>query len=296
MIHTFLMDLRTLPDPLDCPGWLERLPGQRRTKILRQKHLSLRRQEYGAGLLLNAGLRLAGCPDPGNIQYNKYGKPFVDDFSFNLSHSGDYIILSIWLPRKASGPDREPQNICMRQPSWQGPAGSASRPDKKPLLTVPLQENKPLSCGLLTGCDIEQIKKYKSNIARRFFTETEYRNLEETQDQTAQAELFFRYWTAKESVLKLAGTGMAFPMDIFDVSPGSGAVVDRERAAAWYEALDQKDPDCAGAYEILMNHTLYLKQYRYKDYCITVCGTEDRFCADLEVVNAELLLKSDKIE
>ncbi|MGN0159521.1 MAG: 4'-phosphopantetheinyl transferase family protein [Brotaphodocola sp.] len=66
------------------------------------------------------------------------------------------------------------------------------------------------------GCDIEKIKKENLNLARRFFHPNEWKMLEESADKK---ELFFRYWTLKESVMKVTGKGMKLPLNAFCVYP-----------------------------------------------------------------------------
>lgn len=136
------------------------------------------------------------------------------------------------------------------------------------------------------GCDIERIKPYERRIARRFFTGAEYESLEAETDEQAQAALFCRYWTKKESVMKLTGLGMSLPMDLYDVQ-GDRAAVDIEKARRWYEKclLNGKEkPGFAQAAERLFyqSQRLFLKEYRYKDYCIAVCSLSDAFAPQIK--------------
>ena len=58
------------------------------------------------------------------------------------------------------------------------------------------------------GCDAERIGRVTPALARRCFSPEEIRLFGGEQDETGLCRL----WTLKESVLKCAGTGLAFPM------------------------------------------------------------------------------------
>lgn len=58
------------------------------------------------------------------------------------------------------------------------------------------------------GCDAEKIGRVTPALARRCFSPEEIRLFGGEQDETGLCRL----WTLKESVLKCAGTGLAFPM------------------------------------------------------------------------------------
>lgn len=68
------------------------------------------------------------------------------------------------------------------------------------------------------GCDIEKIKESKMNVARRFFTEEEYLELHNLQSEDERNDLFFRFWTLKESFMKCTGCGMDLSMSAFRIS------------------------------------------------------------------------------
>lgn len=283
MIETFLLDISTLPDPLAVPKELGKLPRERIEKINRFKQPESRKQCFGAGLLLEYGLRRTAVnhlPDKRGKQaaltdellsvqnveeenrtlsekicFHSYGKPYLAGIPFNLSHAGSYVILSILA-----------------------------------------QQEKSDKAYISIGCDIEPIKAYHPQIARRFFTRNEYLKLEQA-DSSTQAELFCQYWTRKESVLKMTGLGIAMPMDLFDISSGSKAVADREKTLAWQETVQKKEQtsrkpakedDTEKIYhhaaKSLLDNNLYMKEYRYDECCITVCSNYPQFAQALTVV------------
>lgn len=246
MIKTYILDSAALPDPLEEEACMQGLPRERVEKIRRIRHPEIRRQSLGAGLLLENALSQL-APDAA-ITYNPYGKPVCQQAPFSLSHTMGYAMLSIW-----SGPG---------QPFATGEAAFS------------------------VGCDIERIGLYRPRLARRFFTEAEYQSLEAVEDPQAQAELFCRYWTKKESVMKLTGLGMSLPMDLFDVRGGQVAV-NREKTMEWRGAGLQHRPRTQNgsafqhAVGILLDRELFFKEYRYLDCCITVCGLADRFAPEI---------------
>lgn len=67
------------------------------------------------------------------------------------------------------------------------------------------------------GCDVEQITPIDLNIARRFFFRSEYDDIAAQATEAARNDLFFRYWTLKESFMKVTGLGMKLPLDVFEI-------------------------------------------------------------------------------
>ena len=94
-----------------------------------------------------------------------------------------------------------------------------------------------------TGCDIQQISAARFPVAKRFFTESEQR-------QVSQAALpeneFARIWTRKESYVKMLGTGIsACPLPTFDVSdqcPSVDAVFYEQSHPGYHAAVCQRYP------------------------------------------------------
>lgn len=74
-----------------------------------------------------------------------------------------------------------------------------------------------------TGVDIERIGRERMNVARRFFHREEIRALEEAGAEERK-ELFFKYWSVKESFLKYKGTGLSCPLSSFAVSDRNGEI------------------------------------------------------------------------
>ena len=68
------------------------------------------------------------------------------------------------------------------------------------------------------GCDVERIATPRLHIAKRFFHEDEYAHLTAARSQEEQRALFYRFWTLKESFMKVTGRGMTLPMNAFCIS------------------------------------------------------------------------------
>jgi len=247
MIQTYLLTTDSLPDPEKHPtAWeacLRRLPAERIGNIRRMRHTEQKEQSLGAGLLIQDMLKRLALQ--AEITYEAYGKPVCQQIPFNLSHTREAVILSVW-------------------------EGSRERGD----------------AGIFIGCDIEQIKPYQKGIAKRFFTEAESAGLEAIGDPAVQAERFCRYWTKKESVMKLTGLGLSLPMQLYDVQDRQAAV-DRSKTRIWYEKgcqkefeTERKKAEFVQAANLLLEKKLCFKEYRYQGCCISVCATVDRFASD----------------
>lgn len=74
------------------------------------------------------------------------------------------------------------------------------------------------------GCDIELRGEYKDKLAKRFFHPDEYAALCALPTAEAQAALFFRLWTLKESFLKATGRGLSLPLNEFCICVSDGKI------------------------------------------------------------------------
>ena len=107
------------------------------------------------------------------------------------------------------------------------------------------------------GVDIQQKRETKAHIARRFFQQSEAEMIEKTPEEKRD-ELFFRFWTGKESYLKMKGRGISDGMDSFFVNLDEMRIVDKY------------NPE----------EMIYLKEYKcLEDYYISVACYSSRFSA-----------------
>ncbi len=75
------------------------------------------------------------------------------------------------------------------------------------------------------GCDVEQVTEISLRIAERFFFRGEYDDIAAQPSPEARNDRFFRYWTLKESFMKVTGLGMKLPLDEFQICLGGGISV-----------------------------------------------------------------------
>ncbi|SMF85050.1 4'-phosphopantetheinyl transferase [Paenibacillus uliginis N3/975] len=66
------------------------------------------------------------------------------------------------------------------------------------------------------GIDIEQIQEIDLEIARRFFSPLENKDLI-SKPESERKEYFYDLWTLKESYIKALGTGLSTPLDSFSI-------------------------------------------------------------------------------
>lgn len=90
--------------------------------------------------------------------------------------------------------------------------------------------------GLDLGVDIEEIREVKEDIAERYFSEDEVRQIR-TLPGDRQNDAFFRCWTRKEAIVKALGSGLTMPLDKFTVD----ILADRERGLV--RSVDQAAAD-----------------------------------------------------
>lgn len=84
------------------------------------------------------------------------------------------------------------------------------------------------------GCDVERVGKPDLRVAQRFFAPEETKVLEKIQEEKEQALMFYRFWTLKESFLKVTGKGIRMPLQEFCIHLGPPVWVEREHGAENY--------------------------------------------------------------
>lgn len=125
-------------------------------------------------------------------------------------------------------------------------------------------------CGLSDhpiGIDIQKVPKNTEHIfriAKRFFSASEQESLQALQDANepaAMCRLFCRYWTARESYIKLIGRGLAEPFENFRPDLDAGVI----------HSLRSHCTDSTGP---LYEDTFYLTECPAPEgFCLTVCST-----------------------
>lgn len=119
------------------------------------------------------------------------------------------------------------------------------------------------------GVDVEQIKTLPESVAEMVFSKPEIAALE-AEPEDARALAFYRYWTAKEAVLKALGTGLSVSGRSFaiDISrPEAPRLVSAdwkdEDTQAWQLAAFHPEDGFAGAVAVRTARPLRLKLQRW---------------------------------
>ena len=89
------------------------------------------------------------------------------------------------------------------------------------------------------GCDIEKVTDIDLDIAKKFFFREEYEDIAAVAASEERNELFFRYWTLKESFMKVTGLGIRLPLDSFSI------IIGKNGAIGVKQSVDQKNYDFA---------------------------------------------------
>lgn len=117
-------------------------------------------------------------------------------------------------------------------------------------------------CDQPVGIDLQQIPDQAERavkIAKRFFSPQEQEALQELRGRNetgALCRLFCRYWTARESYIKLTGRGLSEPFENFRPDLEAGVILVLKR-----DSIDTSE-------------TFYLSEYPAPaGYCLTVCST-----------------------
>lgn len=130
-------------------------------------------------------------------------------------------------------------------------------------------------CGFSShaiGVDIEGIQNVDLQIAKRFFSPQEYRDLQRQEDPQ---DYFYQLWTLKESYIKYMGKGLSIPLNSFSVSRKAGKFSIADQAQEGTEAKP------------------FLYQIRdLEGYYIAVCAEEGDSAPVLEEQSPALFLYS----
>jgi len=119
------------------------------------------------------------------------------------------------------------------------------------------------------GCDIEKISNVNLSIAKRFFSENEFKYIESFSVEKTDNE-FYRLWTAKESFIKMTGEGLSRPLKSFEVKyiPELRITINGE------------------------SYPCYMKEYHIEGYKLTVCAMEHCFDNEIEVISPNKLFQT----
>lgn len=127
-------------------------------------------------------------------------------------------------------------------------------------------------CGVHSkelGADIQEMRPWKENVAKRFFAKEEYERILRAQEDEKQ-NIFYELWTAKESYGKLTGDGIGKGISQYLTANDFETIADIEKRT-----------------------TAKIKIYdAIPDYMVCICvGEGNVFPKDIEVVDWKELLK-----
>ncbi len=94
MVRVCAVNITDLPDLPEDKELMEKLPENRKQKIMSCRHPGARRQSLGAGLLLQYVLQDYKLTEQ-DITVGQYGKPEIEGICFNISHSKDMVVCAV---------------------------------------------------------------------------------------------------------------------------------------------------------------------------------------------------------
>lgn len=159
-------------------------------------------------------------------------------------HRDRYAAGRAWLRRVLAGYlGRSPSEIAFAYGQHEKPA-LAGGPGWLDFNLAHSEEHALLavSPGFPVGVDIEVLRPVDEKLPQRFFAPGEVAALAALPAAARQAA-FFRCWTRKEAYLKALGSGLATPLDAFEVTLGPGEAARLLRVAG--------KPDEAAAWQML---------------------------------------------
>ena len=157
---------------------------------------------------------------------------------------------------------------------------------KKTLKGKPYLENDPIRFNIShsgdwvvlavadidVGIDVETLRDVNYRVATRFFSKDENTLLEKLQGKD-KANLFFDFWTLKESYLKLLGTGLTKSLSSF-------TIVKKEDIFTLKENTNKK------------REPVFFKQYDIaENYKLSVCSYENDFSKKPKVFTLKELMR-----
>jgi 4'-phosphopantetheinyl transferase len=122
------------------------------------------------------------------------------------------------------------------------------------------------------GIDVEKIRQINYRIAERFFS-THENLLLDKHGGTDKLDLFFDFWTLKESFLKLLGTGLTKSLNSFTI------VRKNDKFTLLEDSNKKQEP-------------VFFKQYNLaENYKLSVCSYKNDFVKEPKIITVEELMR-----
>lgn len=123
-----------------------------------------------------------------------------------------------------------------------------------------------ISSSTEVGIDVEHIQPIDLDIAKYYFSELEYMDLQTKEDEE-KTSYFYELWTLKESYIKARGMGLSIPLKDFCIRVRNRKIF-----------LTEKE----------INENWFFKQYEIDPcYKLAVCSKENQFTCSIKIVTLE---------
>ena len=117
------------------------------------------------------------------------------------------------------------------------------------------------------GCDVQQVDRVDIKLSRRFAPAEQADILSQTETE-AQTELFYRYWTLKESFAKATGLGLKLPLQDYQI------ILEKTISVS----------------QLVNDRTYYFQEFSaLPGYCCAVCTAEETAVAQPEILDLRKL-------
>lgn len=116
------------------------------------------------------------------------------------------------------------------------------------------------------GCDVEKKGEMDLQVAKRFFCEDEIEMILRQNSEEERRRLFFRYWTLKESFVKITGQGLHLSLNSF-------CILLNEKNISVRQEIDRKK-------------YFFAEFDSIPDYSCSLCALED--CGEIRLQKIEL--------
>lgn len=228
----YVTDTRALLDDAVFQAAYHAVSLKRREKTDRFVFRKDKMLSLAAGLLLQKGLR-----DRGIVEYSiacgANGKPYLEGCCYGAD--GDPSPAS----REFAGMEKARPPVFF----------NLSHAEEKVMCVI---------SDLEVGCDVERVTDIDLEIAKRFFFTTEYETIAGGKTPEQQRELFYRFWTMKESFMKVTGLGMSLPLDAFRVELSREGMSRKELSGNGEEQLGEAS---AAVFHMVNDQAYRLKEY-----------------------------------
>ena len=132
------------------------------------------------------------------------------------------------------------------------------------------------------GCDVEKLSECRLKLAKRFFSVYEYEMLLAQETEEEKRELFYRFWTLKESFIKAVGKGLYLPLDSFsillsDVETTCFPLPEKTGAGEFFASGQDRNIRVKFMTDVLERKEYYFKEISVSpEYKCALCGLDKR--------------------